>query len=147
MNCPTCKSEDTQSIRMVVDTGTTVNAPPLRIGVPQAKTGLAAKLDPGPRPSMLTSHGGAGALGIIGCSGLLFAPFFTWVYLAVGNLSPLWILMIVGFLLMGLWAFPMALKKSREEIKEWEEKKVFAESMWVCLRCGGTFDPTGAAPK
>lgn len=143
MNCPSCQSPDTQSIKMVLLSGS-ASSKGRAVGVDshgdiavagmssQSKTNLVASLEPGPKPDNGGAILGMGCGVIIGISGL---PCFAFgiegvvsgiVFLAIG-------LAIVG----GIAA---AAGDRRENLARrlaaWEAKVRMAESGWMCHRCG-----------
>jgi hypothetical protein len=121
---------------MVLNTGTTISSPPFKTGIPQAKTGLATKLDPGPPPTFITNPW-AGA----SCTGLFFGSLFLWIYIASGNMPNIYIFVITISFIIGLWGWVPAMKLLKINTEQWKLKKEFADSHWVCLRCGDTFSP------
>lgn len=140
--CPTCGSENIQTIKMMCMAGTSSGSAigggvstDLDLGVGKmdinTRSALAEKYTPGTSPHV-TGKG-------CGCASLLVGLFFLLVYASSateeGSGFGLF-LASVGFL-VGI--FLLARGKDNPQQKEWEAKVKLYENGWICHQCGKTW--------
>lgn len=148
MNCPSCQSETTQAIKMVLLSGSSTSKGKA-VGVDirgdvavanmssESMTNLAASLDPGAEPSDMGTGFGLGCGGILILSGIAAMSGGTSggavfaVFLILG-------LLVIGWALMTSDSRKAALAK---ETAQWKEKRALTEGGWICHRCGNTWLP------
>lgn len=148
-SCPACKSENTQSIKMMCLNGTTTGAAfavgantHLDIGVAsinsKAETKLVSQYSPGEKP---TNN--------VGClSVLCYVPTAIFVYNGLYDLihkdysSGLLILSLTVFI-APIPAFIKYMNKEKTEKlqSDWEQKNLLYNSGWICHKCGRTWVP------
>lgn len=145
MNCPSCQSETTQTIKMVLLSGSSTSKGKA-VGVDirgdvavadmssKSRTNLAASLDPGAKPSDSDTGCGlgcGGAVAVLGFAAMIGGAGAGVVFLILG-------LLVIGWALMTSDSRKAALAK---KIAQWEEKRSFMEGGWICHRCGYSWIP------
>ena len=146
MNCPACESDNTQTVKMAVMSGTSsgkstaigINTS-LDIGVAKittnSQTKLVATLNPGPKPknedgAVLLKWGGM----------LLFVSSLLALRSASGGAEIVFILISIALLIVGI------LQKSNasnytELLEKYNHRLKNYESGWICHKCGNTWVP------
>lgn len=148
MICPSCQGENTQTIKMVLLSGSSTSKGNI-VGVDSngdvgvagisagSKTNLAASLDPGNAP---TDSKAAGYWGCGGC-----ATVFGVMALAAGGEAAAGgvgiFLVGVGVLIAGFVTADKRKKDLSAQTVRWNEKVKIAENGWICHRCGHSWLP------
>lgn len=147
--CPSCQSENTQSIKTMCLAGTSTNATTafgvssdLDIGVGRintnSQTALAEKFTPGTNPD--SAVGGCGCfLVIVGIILMSFATASNKNADVCGVFGGLGILFgIILFILM----FASQWQRSKNNTQtEWDSKVKRYDEGWICLQCGNNWIP------
>ncbi len=154
-SCPSCKSENTQSIRMMCLSGTTSNSltgfgvsSDLDIGAGRinsnSRTVLAAKFMPGENPQNQQIRSGCFCT-FLGTAILIF------VYAAIKKFGISWssdnllkIFVVLGSILLflGILILSKIIKMTtKAQVDEWEAKTKLCNEGWICHQCGNTWFP------
>lgn len=141
-SCPRCQSDYTQAVSALVAQGTTAGsfqfadintegALAVGGGVTASQSQLAQKFDCGPRPV----EGGPGLVIVI--IALAALAILAMSYAGVAGF------LFVGFpCLVGILVGIIAASRASQRLPEWERRKAYLDSAWVCLRCGTDFLPS-----
>lgn len=151
--CPTCKSDNTQTVKMTVMSGTTAGKSTavgintnLDVGVAsvgtRTQTTLAASLNPGQKPSAsnnmrcgLIAFGIAGFFGLIGLISLGIDN-------TVGGHISAFVLSILLTAAFGFFGYTVTFGSANAKaVSAWEKKNRQFETGWICHRCGHTWLP------
>lgn len=150
-NCPKCGSGDTQSVQILIESGTSRGtsrgagmsySPGTGVGSHTTttrttlKTDLANKYTPGARPSQKIGY-------LI--FGSIFALFLLFSLLGgdgqIGGFGFLWLFLSGFFFLM----FVTGKKERMKRIAIWEERVEYLSRAWFCHRCGSDWLPSVAS--
>lgn len=147
MKCPSCQSENTQTIKMVYLSGSSTGRA-TAVGLDnhgdlavaqlgsKSQTNLAASFNPGRKPFKRTS------IGEIGCG---FSLVIFGLICMLDRAVVLGIVVLVIAIALIKWGKSTVGKKEARfatETAEWEKKKATLESGWICLKCGHNWIPT-----
>lgn len=144
-SCPSCKSENTQSIKMMCLNGTSSGSSTgvgvssdLDVGVGRissnSQTKLAKKFTPGASPDSLLNG--------CGCLLLIVGSLSLFVFLnSSGFGSEIAICFGIPALIIGV-VIKRKLRKSTTQQTEWESKAMLYEKGWICHKCGNTWFPS-----
>lgn len=146
MNCPSCSSDNTQTIKMMCLSGTTTGTSTavgvssnLDVGVAaigsHSQTNLAAQYNPGVKP-----NDGKGC-GLFILSIVSFNVVIGLVILIQGTPGFFLFALLLGIPL-GIYGFNMYQGKTqRAQIVTWVQKNKLFETGWICHKCGNTWNP------
>lgn len=143
--CPSCHSENTQTIKMMCLSGTTSGSSSgigvtsdLDVGVgtlnSESQTALAEKYTPESSPTSF--FGGCGCLFLI-----IGITIFIACIRSTSELPFLFYLIAICVLLLGISFLIKSVKQNSPEQKEWEAKAKLYEEGWICHKCGNTWLP------
>ena len=151
--CPSCKSDNTQTIKMTVMSGTTAGKSTavgintnLDVGVAsigtKSQTNLAATLNPGQKPSASNN---------MGCGFIVFgaAGFFCLIaFSSLGMENPIgakigaFLLSLLLAAVFGAIGYGVTFDAaSTKALEAWEQKNKLFEAGWICHKCGHTWTP------
>ena len=145
-SCPVCQSENTQSLRMICESGTATTTAGgvgvgsgggvgIALGGSKTQTTLAAAHNPGSKP-VKKEAGGCAAIFIVICGGLGI------VGLADGKpAGVIFLLIAIGLLVYVLSANSEMKAKHIADVAEWEAKTERLKKGWLCHRCGHSWAP------
>lgn len=145
-NCPVCQSENTQSLRMICESGTATTTGGgigvgsgggvgIAIGGSKIQSTLAAAHNPGSKP-VKKEAGGCAAIFIVICGGLGIGG------LASGNpTGAIFLLIAIGLLMYVINANSGMKEKHKADLVEWEAKSERLNKGWLCHRCGHSWVP------
>lgn len=145
--CPKCGSDNTQSLKVLCESGTsrgrsvgtgTSFSRGTGLGTHNTFTkttiqsDLAKKFSPGAKPGE-----GAGFLVSAGVFGSFALLSFALGKTGVGGMTIFWLVLaaIMAFIYLG------GRNPRREELKSWQQRVAYADSAWFCHRCGADWIP------
>lgn len=149
MICPSCQSENTQTIKMVLLSGTSTTNGKI-VGVDSSgdvgvagmssnsKTNLAASLDPGPAPSDNSGAGYFGCGGFMALFGILALVTAGGEAAGCGGGA-----LLAGFILVvvGIVTSEKRAENLKEKMDLWNTRKNMADNGWICHKCGNIWLP------
>jgi hypothetical protein len=142
--CPSCKSDNTQTIKMMCLGGSSTSASAgvgvtsnLHVGVgiagSSSQTKLAAKFNPGIKPDNT-------GLKYIAFGFAAFCIFIGVIALAQNN-SGGWVSLFIALIAGVVGQFGPSNDSIADKIAAWEIKKALYENGWICHKCGNTWMP------